>query len=53
MRRFRMVIEAGCILKEKNIFFDVPDNATNKEIEKEMLKRYSGNRDYFLFEIKR
>ncbi|OTN93543.1 hypothetical protein A5804_002913 [Enterococcus faecium] len=53
MRRFRMVVEANGSQKEKNIFFDVSEHATRKEIKEEMLKRYSGNRDYSLFEIKR
>ena len=52
MRRFRMVIEANGNLKEENIFFAVSEHATRKEIKEEMLKRYSGNRDYSLFEIK-
>ena len=42
MRRFRMVVEANGNLKEKNIFFDVSEHATRKEIKEEMLKRYSG-----------
>ncbi|EMF0380240.1 hypothetical protein G9L34_002044 [Enterococcus hirae] len=52
MRRFRMVVEANGNLKEENIFFAVSEHATRKEIKEEMLKRYSGNRDYSLFEIK-
>ena len=49
MRRFRIIIEADNILKKKNIFLAV----SNYTPKKEMSKRYSGNQNYYLFEISR